>query len=396
MKNPLRTLLEHGQSVWLDSLSRSLVTSGNLHRLIEQDGLRGLTSNPSIFAHAIAETGEYQDMLEAPESKTLLAKALYERIAARDIRDAADVLRPVYEATQGRDGYVSLEVSPYLAHHTGATVEEARRLWRTVGRENLMIKVPATPEGIPAVQQLIGEGLNVNVTLLFDPAIYEKVSEAYLSGLESLVRHGGDPTRVASVASFFVSRIDTAVEAWIGERMRSFPGPEARAAMQSLRGKVACANARKAYQRYLATMHGQRWLDLSRLGARSQRLLWASTGTKNPEYRDVLYVEELVGPDTVNTMPPATLAAFRDHGQVRNSLMEDSEEASRIMDQVARVGLPFQEMTERLLGDGIQQFAEAFDKLLEMAGRFALPPSQDSAEHLRVRLIKELYQGKQH
>ena len=377
MQNPLRSLQACGQSVWLDYVRRSLITSGELKRLIEEDGLRGLTSNPSIFEKAIAESSEYQDILEAPESQRLDAKALYERIAVRDIQDAADVLRPVFLASNRRDGYVSLEVSPPLAHKTQATLEEARRLWRTVARENLMIKVPGTPEGVPAVQQLISEGINVNVTLLFSEEAYEQVAAAYLGGLESLVRQGRDLAGVASVASFFISRIDTTVDNAIAGRLKGSPNPGEQARLRSLLGKTANASAKNTYQKYLKILRGDRWQELSRRGAQTQRLLWASTGVKNPHYRDVMYVEELIGPDTVNTMPPATLDAFRDHGHARPTLTENLEEAVSIMDLVAQLGLPFRELTARLVDDGVKQFAEAFEKLLKATDR-----GGDVADHI--------------
>ena len=369
MKNPLLSLQEHGQSVWLDYVRRSLITSGELKRLINEDGLRGLTSNPSIFEKAIAGSSDYRDLLEAPESQSLDAKMLYERIAVRDIQDAADVFRPVYLETKRRDGYVSLEVSPRLAHDTQGTLAEARRLWQTVARQNLMIKVPATPEGIPAVRQLISEGINVNVTLLFAQAAYEQVAAAYVGGLESLARQGGDLGTVASVASFFISRIDTAVDNWIAERLKAAHDPGEQGMLRSLLGKVANASAKNTYQKYLEILRRDRWLELSRRGAQSQRLLWASTGTKNPSYSDVLYVEELIGPDTVNTLPPATLDAFRDHGCARPTLTEQVEEAISIMDLVRHVGIPFEELTGKLLDDGVKQFADAFAKLLKATGR---------------------------
>jgi len=396
MKNPLQSLHDHGQSVWLDYLRRSLITSGELKRLIKEDGLRGLTSNPSIFEKAIAGSNDYRDMLEAPESQVIDAKELYERIAVRDIQDAADLLRPVYLGSKRRDGYVSLEVSPRLARKTQGTLGEARRLWRTVARENLMIKVPGTPEGIPAVQQLISEGINVNVTLLFVEETYEQVAAAYHGGLESLARRGADLGKVASVASFFVSRIDASVDKWIAKRLGASHNPGEQARLRSLLGKVAIASAKGTYQKYLDILRGDRWQELSWHGALTQRLLWASTGTKNPNFSDVLYVEELIGPDTVNTMPPATLDAFRDHGRVRLTLMENVEEAISIMDLVEQVGIPFKELTDKLLVDGVKQFAEAFDKLLKATGRSGNASDHDPVEFLGVELLKDLYQEQHH
>jgi transaldolase/glucose-6-phosphate isomerase len=396
MKNPLQSLQDHGQSVWLDYLRRSLITSGELKRLIEEDGVRGLTSNPSIFEQAIAGSSDYREMLEARKSQGIDAKALYERIAVRDIQDAADLLRPVYLTSKRRDGYVSLEVSPRLARETQGTVEEARRLWQTVARENLMIKVPGTREGIPAVQQLISEGINVNVTLLFTQEAYMRVSAAYLSGLESLARQGGELGKVGSVASFFISRIDTAVDNYITGRLKTSDNLEVQSRLRFLLGRVANANAKNTYQSYLEILRSNRWQELGRHGAQTQRLLWASTGTKNPKYSDVLYVEELIGPDTVNTMPPATLEAFRDHGRARCSLTENVEEALNIMSLVEQVGIPFKELTDKLLDDGVKQFADAFAKLLQATVRSGKTLDHDPTEFLRVEMLKELYEGQHH
>ena len=362
--NPLVELQKHGQSFWYDNIRRSLLEDGTISQMIEEDGLRGMTSNPSIFEKAIAGSDDYRDILSAGDARQLDASALYERIAVRDIRDAADVLRPVYGRSKGRDGYVSLEVSPKLAQDTQRTLEEARRLWKTVERPNLMIKVPATPEGVPAVQQLIAEGINVNVTLLFSQDAYERVAESYMAGLEKLASDGGDLSRVASVASFFVSRIDSAVDALLSVRMKASGSAQEKALLASLMGKAAIANARQTYQRYLRLFNGPRWQALADRGARTQRVLWASTGAKNPAYRDVVYVEELIGPDTVNTLPPATLHAFRDHGRVRASLTENVDEANATMETLARLGISMPEVTARLLDDGVKLFADAFEGLL--------------------------------
>jgi transaldolase / glucose-6-phosphate isomerase len=364
LENRLRALTVFGQSVWLDYIRRSLITSGELRRLVEEDGLAGVTSNPSIFEKAVAGSSDYRELLEAPEARALDAKALYERLAVRDVQEAADVLRPVYDETARRDGYVSLEVSPFLAHDTAGTVEEARRLWRAVGRENLMIKVPATEEGLPAIHQLVSDGLNVNVTLLFAQEAYEKVARAYIAGLEKHAAAGGDLRRVASVASFFVSRIDTRVDALLSSRSPSTTNPGDQGRRRALLGKVAIANARVAYQRYRELFSGPRWQALAARGAQTQRLLWASTGTKDPGYRDVLYVEELVGPDTVDTIPPATLEAFRDHGRPRASLTEDVEAAYDTLRGLGEVGISLTDVTDDLLSEGVKLFAEAFAKLL--------------------------------
>ncbi len=371
--NPLKQLGRLGQSIWLDYIRRSLITGGELKRLIDEDGLRGMTSNPSIFEKAIAGSTDYEQTLNALASRNLDAKSVYERLAVRDIQDAADLLRPVYEQTKKRDGYVSLEVSPLLAHDTQGTLEEARRLWRAIGRGNVMIKVPATAEGIPAIRQLISEGINVNVTLLFSQATYEKVAEAYIAGLEEYAAKGGDPlatsgealSKVAGVASFFISRIDTAVDALIAARLKASTDASEQGLLRSLAGKAAIANAKLIYQRYRELFSSRRWQTLASKGAQTQRVLWASTSTKNPQYRDVLYVEELIGPETVNTIPPATFDAFRDHGRLRASLTENIEEARDTIETLDRVGISMREVTDRLLDGGVQLFSEAFDKLLK-------------------------------
>ena len=365
MENRLRALQVFDQSIWLDYIRRSLITSGELRRLIDEDGLRGVTSNPAIFEKAVAGSSDYKDILEAPGARALDVKTLYEQLAIRDIQDAADALRPVYEATSRRDGYVSLEVSPTLAYDTAGTLAEARRLWQAAGRDNLMINVPATPQGVPAIRQLISEGININTTLLFAQDTYEQVAEAYISGLEQRVARGGDPTRVAGVASFFVSRIDTAIDALIAARLPATTNVREQTFLRGLTGKVAIANAKLTYQRYRELFSGRRWQALAAQGARTQRLLWASTGTKNPQYRDIVYVEELIGPDTVNTIPPATLDAFRDHGQPRASLTEDVDAAHDTMGMLAEVGISMKETTDTLLAEGVQLFSDAFEKLLK-------------------------------
>jgi transaldolase / glucose-6-phosphate isomerase len=363
--NPFERLHDLGQAVWLDFLSRRFIAEGGLKRLVETDGLSGVTSNPSIFEKAIGGSTDYDAALKAAESVgDCDVMSLYERLAIADIQNAADALLPVYEATERRDGYVSLEVSPYLAMNTDATVAEARRLWRSVGRENLMIKVPATKAGLPAIRGLIGDGINVNITLLFSQHVYEEVVEAYLAGLENLVDQGGDPGKVASVASFFVSRIDVAVDGPIEERLGRTDRADIRARLSGLRGRIAIANAKLAYRRFKRLFAGARWEKLSAKGAHVQRLLWASTGTNNPAYSDVVYVEELVSADTVNTMPPATMDAFRDHGKVRASLAENIGEAEQTMAALARCDISIDAITEKLVEEGVQLFADAFDKLL--------------------------------
>src|ERR1700687_2779282 len=363
--NPLRELQEYGQSVWLDYIRRSLLTSRELQHLVDDDGLRGVTSNPAIFEKAIAGSSDYSDLLQSLASQSELdAKARYEILAIRDIQDTADLLLPVYQSSRRRDGYVSLEVSPLLARDTDGTLAEARRLWKAVGRDNVMIKVPGTPEGIPAFRQLISEGINVNVTLLFSEAVYEQVAQAYIDGLEEFGRRTLDVGKVASVASFFISRIDSAVDALVGARLKVAKDPAEQALLRSVLGKVAIANAKLTYQRYGNIFRGERWEELAKRGAQTQRVLWASTGTKNPDYSDVVYVEELIGPETVNTMPPATLAAFRDHGRPRPSLVEDIEAAHDHMDTLQKLGFSMDQVTANLLTEGLELFSEAFHKLL--------------------------------
>jgi len=363
--NPIRDLQTFGQSVWLDYLRRSLFTSGEFRRLIAEDGLRGATSNPSIFEKAIAGSTDYLEALQGIERRgDLDPMALYEALAIRDIRDAADLLRPVYDGTARADGYVSLEVSPYIAHDTAATIDEARRLWKAVARENVMIKVPASTEGLPAIRELTGEGINVNITLLFGIDRYEAVARAYMEGLSLLVRKGGDPAGVCSVASFFVSRIDTMIDGLITNRLTTATDASLRTSLTGLLGTVAIANAKLAYQRYLALCRSAEWQQLASRGAHPQRLLWASTSTKNPRYRDVRYVEELIGRDTVNTITPATLEAFRDHGRLRASLDDNIEDARARLATLERVGISLDAVTDRLLEDGVALFCTAFNGLL--------------------------------
>lgn len=362
--NPLKMLNEYGQSVWLDYIRRGLITSGELKRMIEEDALKGVTSNPSIFEKAITGSTDYTDTLKVLKQQNLDPMSLYEKLAIQDIQDAADVFNAVYKETKRRDGYVSLEVSPYMAHDTQGTIDEARRLWRTVGRENVLIKVPATPQGTLAIEQLTSEGINVNVTLIFALDVYERVALAYISGLEKLVAQGGDLTKIASVASFFISRIDTAVDAILASRLKATKSANEQALLRSIMGRVAISNAKLAYQKYKEIFHSDRWQALARKGAQTQRVLWASTSTKNPNYRDVLYVEELIGPDTINTMPPSTIEAFRDHGHPRASLEEDIESAHDTMETLERLGISMKEVTDNLIMDGVRLFAEAFDKLL--------------------------------
>jgi transaldolase / glucose-6-phosphate isomerase len=364
-KNPLQELLSYGQSMWLDYIRRDLFTTGKLKQLIADDGLRGMTSNPAIFEKAIAESSLYDDILKSLASRNDLdATGRFEVLAIRDIQDAADTLRPVYDQSNFHDGYVSLEVSPYLARKTKETIDEARRLWKDVKRENVMIKVPGTAEGIPAIRTLIGEGININVTLLFSQDVYQAVAEQYVAGLEDLAKNGGNLKKMAGVASFFISRIDTLIDSLLEGKIKGTSDAAQQSLLKSLLGKVAIANGKLAYQRYQHVFSGPRWQALASKGAQTQRVLWASTSTKNPNYRDVIYVEELIGQDTVNTMPPATIDAFRDHGKLRNSLIEDVAGAQKTMDDLARAGISMKEVTDKLTDDGVKLFAEAFDKLL--------------------------------
>jgi transaldolase/glucose-6-phosphate isomerase len=360
MPNPLQTLTQHGQSVWLDFVSRDLLRTGQLAKFIADDGLRGVTSNPSIFEKAIGHGDDYDDLIRQAEAAgDLDPGALFEGLAVHDIQEGADAMRPVYRQTQARDGYISLEVSPYLAMHTAESIEEARRLWREVNRPNLMVKIPGTSAGIPAIRTLIGEGININVTLLFSPEVYAQVADAYISGLETFVAKGGDPHQVASVASFFISRIDSLVDELLDKRIAAGGNGQ----FAALKGKVAVANAKLTYQLYKKIYSDPRWQRLAQKGAQTQRLLWASTGTKNKAYSDVLYVEELIGADTVNTMPPATMDAFRDHGKARASLEEDVAGAQRVMDELPKAGVSINEVTSKLVADAVRLFVDAADQL---------------------------------
>jgi transaldolase/glucose-6-phosphate isomerase len=363
--NPIRELTKYGQSVWLDYIRRSLISSGELKRLIDEDGLGGVTSNPAIFEKAITGSTDYTDaLLELQKRKDLDAMGVYEILAIQDIQDAADTLRPVYDRTKKRDGYVSLEVSPFLAKDTQSTIKDARRLWKAVNRPNLMVKIPATLEGIPAIQQCISEGININVTLLFAQEMYEKVAQAYIAGLNTYAASGGDPQHVASVASFFISRIDSMVDSILKAKLKSSADPKEQALLKSLTGKVAIANAKLTYQRYKEIYAGPEWSALAKKNAQTQRLLWASTSTKDPSYSDVMYVEELIGPDTVNTIPPATFDAFREHGKPKASLEADLDQAHDTMETLEAVGVSMKKVTDDLVTQAVKLFAEPFDKLL--------------------------------
>jgi transaldolase/glucose-6-phosphate isomerase len=364
MTSPIKTLSEAGQGVWLDFVDRKFLADGGLDTLIAQDGLTGVTSNPSIFEKAIGHGDAYDEGLHAflkahPDASAVDA---YESLAIADIQSAADKLRPTYDRLNGKDGYVSLEVSPYLANDTDGTIEEAQRLWKAVDRPNLMIKVPGTKAGVPAVRALIEAGLNINITLLFAIEAYQAVAEAHLAGLEARVAKGQPIDRIASVASFFVSRIDAQMDKKIAD-LEAAGDPKA-AEAKPLAGRIAIANAKQAYAWYEEMIAGDRWKTLAAKGAMPQRLLWASTGVKNPDYRDVLYVEPLIGPDTVNTLPPKTLDAFRDHGRVAQTLSEGRAEAKAVLDKAQALGLDLPGVTAALVIDGVKQFSDAADALL--------------------------------
>ena len=362
--NALVELQGCGQSVWLDNISKAILDSGELKKLIDEDGLRGVTSNPTIFEKAINGSQDYDAALSQMARAGRTVDEIYESLVIDDIRRATDLFRPLFRGSDGLDGYVSLEVSPKLANETQRTLEEARRLWAKVDRANVMIKVPGTPAGIPAFEQLISEGINVNVTLMFSMEHYVRVAEAYVRGLQA--RGGkGQPLAVASVASFFVSRVDSLIDKQLEERLARATSVNEKQELESLLGKTAIANSRLVYQKFKEIFGRRAFLDLKDKGARVQRPLWASTSTKNPKYRDVLYAEELIGSDTVDTMPPATIDAFRDHGQVRASLEAGLEEAESVFRRLANLGIDMDAATEKLQVDGVKLFADSFDTLMK-------------------------------
>ncbi len=355
-RSRLHELAERGQSVWIDYLSRDLLRSGGLARAIEEDAVVGVTSNPTIFQKALSSSDVYDVQLRGVLPEERDPKEVFLRLAVRDICDALYLLRPVWEETDGHDGYVSLEVDPTLAYDTEATTAEATRLHALVDRPNLLVKIPATKPGLPAIEDMIAKGKSINVTLIFSLERYVEVAEAYIRGLERLVAAGGDPRKVASVASFFVSRVDTEAD----KRLEAVGG-----AALELRGKLAVANARLAYERYEELFAGERWEFLAAKGATPQRCLWASTSTKNPAYRDVLYVEELIGPETVDTMPEETIRAFQDHGRVAGTLAQGTDEAHALYAELERVGVDYDDVTETLEREGVEKFADSFAELLE-------------------------------
>ncbi len=359
--NSTLKLLEAGQSVWYDNIQRSLLRNGELAGMIQRGEIRGVTSNPAIFMNAITKSHDYDESLAPLARSGLSPEEIFFNLAIEDIQAAADLFLPLYQQADGADGYVSLEVSPFLAHDSTATLAQAQQLWQRVNRPNLMIKIPATREGLPAITEALAAGININVTLIFSRQRYAKVLDAHMSGLEKRLAQGLPIERVASVASFFVSRVDTHID---GQLQAMSQGSQA-AVAQRLQGKAAIANARLAYADFKTVMTGKRWQKLQARGARPQRPLWASTSTKNPAYRDVVYVEELIGMDTVNTIPPATLAAFLDHGQVRLSLEEDLEGARQALTDLEELGISLKAATDKLEAEGVKAFADAFSVLLK-------------------------------
>ena len=353
----LHELIELGQSVWLDFIQRSLILSGDLLDYVEQ-GLSGVTSNPAIFEKAISHSSEYDDQMEQLAEQGKSAQEIYEALTVEDARLAADVLRPVFDRSKGSDGFFSLEVEPHLAHDKHGSVIAAERLFKSVDRPNVMIKIPATEEGYAAIQQLTEEGININITLMFSLAHYEQVAEAYISGLEKRLANGYDIKNVSSVASFFVSRVDTKVD----DLLDGYKTPEA----VSLKGRIGLANAKMAYQRFKEVFHSQRWSHLAERGARVQRVLYGSTGTKNPDYSDVMYVNNLIGPDTINTIPPETLEAFKDHGTVALTLEDDLDEARAQLSQLDALGINLDDVANELLDEGIEKFIKPYDSLLHV------------------------------
>jgi transaldolase len=362
-KNPLRRLEQFGQSIWLDYIRRQMITSGELKRLIDGDGLKGMTSNPAIFEKAIAGSQDYDEAIRGMVRQDQSILDIYHDLTVADVQMAADAFRPLYDKLDGKDGFVSLEVNPHLARDTEGTIAEARQLWGAVNRPNILIKVPGTPEGLPAITRLISEGINVNVTLLFGLPRYEKVAEAYLAGLEERVAQGGSLARVASVASFFLSRIDVLLDPVL-DRMAATGGPQAKAA-KDLRGEVAIASAKLAYVIYKRLFSSERFKALAARGGRTQRVLWASTSTKNPDYSAVKYVEPLIGPDTVNTLPPETLEAYRDHGNPASRLEEGADHAAAILQRLPELHLDINQVTQQLEDEGIEKFNKPYDSLLK-------------------------------
>jgi transaldolase len=362
-RNKLQELHDVGQSIWLDSIDRRMLHDGELERRIREDALTGMTSNPTIFQKALSSSNAYDEQIIAAEEDGLTSWELFELLETTDVRDACDHFAGVYSSTRGADGYVSIEISPGASHNSDAAVEEARRLWRTVDRPNVMVKVPGTLEGAVAVRRLIAEGINVNITLLFALEAHERVAEAYMAGLEDRIKAHQPIEGLASVASFFVSRVDTEIDKRLDALIAKAP-PAEKERLQMLKGRAAIANAKLAYRLFIQKFAGPRWEALAKQGARVQRPLWASTSTKNPAYRDVMYVEELIGPDTVDTMPPATIDAFKDHGVVARTVDKKVAVAEGLLKEIEGVGISMREVTEKLLVDGIASFQKSFDELI--------------------------------
>jgi transaldolase len=365
MTNPLLELNALGQSVWLDDIDRGDLLSGRFGRLIDEDGLAGATGNPTIFENSITHDTTYDEQIQQLIRERKSAQEIYEALAITDEQRVAGLLHPLYEQTGGQDGFVSIEVSPYLAHDTGKTLAEVRRFWHTINRPNLMVKIPSTPEGLPAIRQALTEGININITLMFSLDNYREVAEAYLSALEERLAAGKDISRIASVASFFVSRVDVLVDQLLEDKIKLTGTSAEQQKLKSLQGKAAIANARLAYQAFKQLFGAPRFEALRQHGARVQRPLWASTGTKNPAYRDVLYVEELIGPNTVNTMPLKTLESFRDHGRVRLSVEEDIPQSQAVLSSLEAAGINYQQVTSQLQKEGVRKFIDSFDKLFQ-------------------------------
>ena len=362
-KNRLQALHDAGQSIWLDSIDRRILHDGELDRRIREDALTGMTSNPTIFQKALASSNAYDDQIIEAEQKGPTTWQLFELLETTDVRDACDHFAAVFSSSRGGDGYVSIEVSPGVSHTADATIEEARRLWKTVDRPNVMVKVPGTPEGAVAVRRLIAEGINVNITLLFAIQAHERVIEAYIAGLEDRIKARQPIDGLASVASFFVSRVDTEIDKRL-DALIAKAAPAEKERLKMLKGRAAIANAKLAYRLFRQKFAGPRWDALAKQGARVQRPLWASTSTKNPEYRDVMYAEELIGPDTVDTMPPATIEAFRDHGVVEKTVDKKVAAAEGLLKEIEAVGISMKDVTDKLLVEGIASFQKSFDELI--------------------------------
>ena len=365
MNNPLLQLKTHGQSVWFDNIDRAQLISGQFKRLLDEDGVVGVTANPTIFQKSISQGHAYDEQITQLIKEGKSTNEIYEALVMRDICTVADILRPIYDRTNRQDGFVSLEVSPDLAHDTGSTLSEVRRFWKTVDRPNLMIKIPATPEGIPAIQQALTEGININITLIFSLDNYRQVADAYLSALEERNAEGKNISHIASVASFFVSRVDTLVDRVLEDRIKATSDSAEQQKLKSLEGKAAIANARLVYQEFKRIFGTPRFESLKHSGAHVQRPLWASTSTKNPAYRDVLYAEELIGPDTVDTMPLETIENFRDHGRVSRTIENNIPQAKAELAALEEVGIHYDQVTQQLQDEGVQKFADSFHELFK-------------------------------